>query len=144
MNYATPQQLHLWFGQNNLDRWSSLEPDDPDPDPERISAAIDSASRTIDDRLRSSPYRLPLARIIDHQPPRSINEICMMLAAAWLLESRSLAGLDAHTTTATVDRLRTRANERLDRIASGTEQLDAWLNRPINHRSPRGPEAINA
>ncbi|MCC5829074.1 MAG: DUF1320 family protein [Phycisphaeraceae bacterium] len=135
MGYCTIDDMNLWFGQANIAQWSSLDGSSSQPDATRLGAAIDTATRRIEDRLRSGPYALPLRQPNAQAPPIAIRDVCMMFAAAWLLESRALAGLDAPSAAAMADRLNAGAARRLDRIVRGHEQLNATL-KPIATHAP--------
>ena len=128
MAYTTRALLEAQFGVKNIAEWADLDNDrSPATITARITAAIAYADGYIDDRLRASPYTVPVVDTAGTAAPPTLVDVATRLAAVWLYESRGVQETDPETGRP-IHRLywcKEDAEVKLRAVASGQMRLDS-------------------
>jgi len=96
--YTTRAKLETQFGAVNIEKWADLDGDGSEATIDaRITAAIAYADGEIDDRLRPSPYTVPVVLTAGTGTPPTIIDIANRLAMLWLYETRGMQEIDGDT-----------------------------------------------
>jgi len=129
--YCDGEDVIQCYGERNVEAWADLDNDgDETKISNRIAQAIVSATAHIDDTMRDSIYEIPFTTgDSDDTVPRTIADLCAMLAGVWLYESRGVVDFDPNTGQQ-VHRLswqRRRCQDTLEGLHRGALRLDAVL-----------------
>ena len=138
MAYCTQSDIEAVYGVTNVAAWSNLENVSvtdgvPVVNASRITAGIDYADSTINDRFRGRRYTVPFQSV-----PTVVKNWSSTIAGVWLYRSRGFAtGQDSAETNRYVA-LEDNALREMDVYLAGSRRLDL----PDNERRPTAPTVV--
>lgn len=133
MAFITRTEIDDVYGNENVTRWSQLDPDLTTADTARITRAIEWAENYVQDRLRGGRYTVPFGSVTS-----TVEHWLAALAGWWLFEHRRVreGGGDA---AEDYSKRREVIEGEIDAVLSGSITLDMPLARGRQPTVPTVP-----